>query len=215
MWRRVACHSPSTSTESIRLGSFYSDQRTWLHAVSAPLKLLLLAVFGTALYVLDSAAVLLACSALCLLHFASLGRATLPARKLLVMVFLTGLLITAFHAYMQQPLLGLVSALRLLSASLLGISLMLTTRSHDLLDVLESCLSPLNRFGIKSSALALQIALMLRFTEHFFIQWKRLDDAHRVRTGKSGGFKLLAPLTIRMLTTAQRVADALELRLAP
>jgi len=158
---------------------------------------------------------LLACTALCLLFFASLGRATLPARKLLTMVVAAGLLITAFHAYMQQPLLGLVSALRLLSASLLGIALMLTTRANDLLDVLESWLSPLNRFGIRSNALALQLALMLRFTEHFFIQWKRLDDAHRVRTGKSGGFKLLAPLTIRMLTSAQRVADALDLRLPP
>jgi biotin transport system permease protein len=197
------------------LGSFYSDHRTWLHAVSAPLKLLLLAVFGTALYVLNNAVVLLACTTLCLLLFASLGRATLPARKLLIMVVAAGLLITAFHTYLQQPLLGVVSALRLLSASLLGISLMLTTRSNDLLDVLESWLLPLNRFGVKSSALALQVALMLRFTEHFFIQWKRLDDAHRVRTGKPGGFKLLAPLTIRMLTSAQRVADALELRLPP
>ena len=197
------------------MGSFYSDHRTWLHTVSAPLKLLLLAVFGTTLYVFNSAVVLLACASLCLGLFASLGRATLPARKLLIMVVAAGLLITAFHAYLQQPLLGVVSALRLLSASLLGIALMLTTRSNDLLDVLESLLSPLNRFGIKSSALALQVALMLRFTEHFFIQWKRLDDAHRVRTGKSGGFKLLAPLTIRMLTSAQRVADALELRLPP
>jgi biotin transport system permease protein len=197
------------------LGSFYSDHRTWLHAVSAPLKLLLLAVFGTALYVFSNAVVLLACTTLCLLLFASLGRAMLPARKLLIMVVAAGLLITAFHAYLQQPLLGVVSALRLLSASLLGISLMLTTRSNDLLDVLEHLLSPLNRFGVKSSALALQVALMLRFTEHFFIQWKRLDDAHRVRTGKPGGFKLLAPLTIRMLTSAQRVADALELRLPP
>jgi len=195
--------------------SFYSDHRTWLHAVSAPIKLLLLAVFGTALYVFNSALVLLACAVLCLLLFASLGRSTLPARKLLLMVFVTGLLITAFHAYLQQPLLGMVSALRLLSASLLGISLMLTTRANDLLDVLESLLSPLDRLGVKSSALALQVALMLRFAEHFFIQWKRLDDAHRVRTGKSGGFKLLAPLTIRMLTSAQRVSDALELRLRP
>jgi biotin transport system permease protein len=197
------------------LGSFYSDHRTWLHRAAASLKLLLLAVFGTALYVFNSAVVLLACAGLCLLLFASLGRATLPARKLLTMVVAAGLLITGFHAYLQQPLLGLVSALRLLSASLLGISLMLTTRTNDLLDVLETLLSPLNRLGVKSSALALQVALMLRFTEHFFIQWKRLDDAHRVRTGNSGGFKLLPPLTIRMLTSAQRVADALELRLPP
>ena len=172
-------------------------------------------LFGTALYVSSNALVLLVSAALSLLLFASLKRATLPVRKLLLMVFMTGLLITAFHAYMRQPLLGVVSALRLLSASLLGIALMLTTRTNDLLDVLESWLSPLNRFGIRSSTLALQLALMLRFTEHFFIQWKRLDDAHRVRTGKSGGLKLLAPLTIRMLTSAQRVADALELRLPP
>jgi biotin transport system permease protein len=197
------------------MGSFYSDHRTWLHAVSASLKLILLAIFGTALFVFDNTVALLACTALCLLFFASLGRATLPARKLLTMVVAAGLLITAFHAYLQQPLLGLVSALRLLSASLLGIALMLTTRANDQLDVLESWLSPLNRLGIRSNALALQLALMLRFTEHFFIQWKRLDDAHRVRTGKSGGFKLLAPLTIRMLTSAQRVADALDLRLPP
>ena len=197
------------------MGSFYSDHPTWLHAVSAPLKLILLALFGTALYVSSNALVLLVSAALSLLLFASLKRATLPVRKLLLMVFMTGLLITAFHVYMRQPLLGVVSALRLLSASLLGIALMLTTRTNDLLDVLESWLSPLNRFGIRSSTLALQLALMLRFTEHFFIQWKRLDDAHRVRTGKSGGLKLLAPLTIRMLTSAQRVADALELRLPP
>ena len=111
------------------MGSFYSDHRTWLHAVSASLKLILLAIFGTAVFVFDNTMVLLASSALCLLLFASLGRATLPARKLLIMVFLTGLLITAFHAYMAQPLLGVVSALRLLSASLLGIAQMLTTRA--------------------------------------------------------------------------------------
>ena len=53
---------------------------------------------------------------------------------------------------------------------------------------------------------------MLRFTEHFFILWRRLDDAHRLRTGKAGGFKILAPLTIQMLVAARRVADTLHVR---
>jgi biotin transport system permease protein len=34
-----------------------------------------------------------------------------------------------------------------------------------------------------------------------------------VRTGKPGGLRLLAPLTIQMLVAARRVADTLELRL--
>ena len=54
---------------------------------------------------------------------------------------------------------------------------------------------------------------MLRFSEHFFVTWRRLDEAHRLRTGKSGGFKILASLTIQMLLAARRVADALHLRL--
>ena len=110
-------------------------------------------------------------------------------------------------------MVGMVSALRLFSASVLGISLTLTTRSKELLSVFEHLLSPLGRIGIRTERLALQLAMMLRFTEHFFVVWKRLNDAHRIRTGKAGGLRILAPLTIQMLISARRVADTLELRL--
>lgn len=195
------------------MGSLYSPHRTWLHAVPAAVKLLLFAVLGTAQYFLQSQALLLASALLSCLLFASLGRAVYPARKLVLSVVLAGLLLLAFHTYMGQPELGVVSGLRLLSASLLGIALTLTTHSSELLTVFERLLQPLQRFGIRTERFALQLAMMLRFTEHFFVLWKRLDDAHRVRTGKGGGLRLLAPLTIQMLTAARRVADTLELRL--
>jgi biotin transport system permease protein len=195
------------------LGSLYSEHQTWLHRVPAAIKLIFFAVLGPLLFLLDGP-VLLAVSALgCCMLFASLGRAIRPARKLVISVIVAGLLIVAFHTWMHQANLGMVSALRLLSASLLGIALTLTTRSRDLLSVFERLLSPLQRFGIRTERLALQLAMMLRFTEHFFVVWKRLDDAHRVRTGKAGGFKILAPLTIKMLISARHVADTLELRL--
>ena len=193
--------------------SLYSEHRTWLHGVPASLKLLLFAVLGTLQYMLHNERALLLSAACCCLLFVSLGRAIAPARKLVLSVLLAGLLIIGFHSYLQQPMLGLVSALRLLSASLLGIALTLTTRSEELLSVFENWLRPLQRFGIRSERLALQLAMMLRFTEHFFVLWKRLDDAHRMRTGKPGGLRLLAPLTIQMLVAARRVADTLELRL--
>lgn len=195
------------------MGSLYSEHLTWLHRVPAAIKLIFFAVLGTLQFLLNSPAVLMGSALACCLLFASLGRAIYPARKLVIPVLLAGLLIVAFHAWMQQPMVGVVSALRLFSASLLGISLTLTTRSRDLLDVFERLLAPLQRVGIRSERLALQLAMMLRFTEHFFVVWKRLDDAHRVRTGKAGGFKILAPLTIKMLMSARRVADTLELRL--
>ncbi|BCO27731.1 energy-coupling factor transporter transmembrane protein BioN [Rhodoferax lithotrophicus] len=195
------------------MGSLYSEHQTWLHRVPAAIKLIFFAVLGSVQFLLDSSNVLMVSALACSLLFASLGRATYPAFKLVRAVLLAGLLIMVFHAYMHQPVLGMVSALRLFSASLLGIALTLTTRSRDLLSVFESLLSPLQRVGIKTERLALQLAMMLRFTEHFFVVWKRLDDAHRIRTGKAGGLTILAPLTIKMLVSARRVADTLELRL--
>lgn len=195
------------------MGSLYSLHRTWLHAVPAAVKLLLFVVLGTAQYFFQNQAVLLASALLCGLLFASLGRAVYPARKLVVSLVIAGLLLLGFHAYMGHPELGVVSGLRLLSASLLGIALTLTTHSSELLTVFERLLHPLQRLGLRTERFALQLAMMLRFTEHFFVLWKRLDDAHRVRTGKPGGLRLLAPLTIQMLQAARRVADTLELRL--
>jgi len=195
------------------MGSLYSEHRTWLHAVPAAWKLLLFALLGTLQYFFTSTALLGGSALLCGLLFASLGRAIYPARKLLLSVCIAALLILAFHSYLQQPQVGVVSGLRLLSASLLGIALTLTTRSSELLDVFEKWLRPLQRFGLRTERFALQLAMMLRFTEHFFVLWKRLDEAHRLRTGKPGGLRLLAPLTIQMLLAARRVADTLELRL--
>ena len=195
------------------MGSLYSEHRTWLHGVPAAIKLLLFVLLGTAQYATHNITLLAIGATASVLLFVSLGKAIRTARKLVASVILASLLILAFHLFMHQAELGWMSILRLLSASLLGIALTVTTRTAELLDVLERLLSPLQRVGLKTERLALQLAMMLRFTEHFFVVWKRLDDAHRLRTGKSGGLRLLAPLTIQMLTSARRVADTLEMRM--
>ena len=100
------------------MGSLYSDHLTWLHGVPAVIKLLFFALLGTLLFLVDGTVTLAISAFACCLLFASLGRATLGARKLVLSVLLAGLLILAFHAWMQQVALGLVSALRLLSAKL-------------------------------------------------------------------------------------------------
>jgi len=193
--------------------SLYSDRRTWLHAVPAWLKLLCIGVLGTAFFMVDSPPWLIAGAAIVGLLFVSLGRATRPARRLVVAIAIVGVMIAGFHAWLGQPMVGVVSVLRLSAASLLGAMLTLTTRFDALLAVFETLLAPLEKLGVRTGRLALGLGLMLRFTEHFFVQWRRLDDAHRARTGKAGGLALLAPLTIRMLVTARRVGDALAARL--
>jgi biotin transport system permease protein len=197
------------------MGSLYSEQRTWLHALSAGWKLLALALLGTALFWLQQPLLLLlACAASTVLLW-SLGQALTLARKALQSMTVAALLVLAFHVILGQPLVGVGSAARLLTMTSLGVALTLTTRHTDLLQVLEKLLQPFQPLGLRPDRLALQVALMLRFTEHFFVQWQKLDDAYRVRTGRAGGWRLLAPLTIHMLESARRVSDTLQLRLGP
>jgi biotin transport system permease protein len=193
--------------------SLYSEQRTWLHDVPAYAKLLALAGLGTGLFLTHHVSWLTASALVCLGIFVSLGRVIAHTKPLLMGLCIAGVLIAAFHVFMQQPEVAAITVLRLVSTTLMGIALTLTTRHSDLLHVFECVLSPLNKVGIASDRLALQLALMLRFTEHFFMLWRRLDDAHRLRTGQAGGFKILAPLTIQMLMAARRVADTLHVRL--
>lgn len=195
------------------MGSLYSDHLTWLHRLSPALKLGLMAVLSTALFLVQSPYVMLGFTLACCALWLSLGQATRVARRLMVSVLIAAALIAAFHAYMGHYELSIVSALRLACASSLGVALTVTTHPSHILQLLETLLEPLSKFGFPSQRFALQLALMVRFIEHFFVQWKRLDDAYRLRTGRAGGFRLLAPLTIQMLQTAKRVADALFARL--
>ena len=195
------------------MGSLYSEQHTWLHGIPAGVKLLVLALLGTGLFLTDQLTLLAGATAVCVAIYASLGRASVRAKPLVIGVLVASALVASFHLLMLHPALAGITVMRLVSATLMGIALTLTTRYSDLLQVFEWVLSPLQRLGLQTASLALQLALMLRFTEHFFVLWRRLDDAHRVRTGKAGGFKILAPLTIQMLMAARRVADSLHLRL--
>lgn len=195
------------------MGSLYSDFPTWLHRYGAGFKLACMALFGTLLFLIDSAWVLALCAGAAALLWFSLGQATRIARRLIFSVLLGALLVALFHLWMGRPTLAAVSALRLASACVLGVALTVTTRPMDLLEVLDRWLAPLARIGLQPERISLQLGLMLRFTEHFFVQWKKLDDAYRLRTGQAGGLRLIAPLTVQMLQAARRVADALFARL--
>jgi biotin transport system permease protein len=193
--------------------SLYSAQSTWLHAVPAWIKLFLLSACGALLVLVQQPIYLAAASASVMVVFVSLGQPAWRRARILGGVAFAGVLIFVFHCALGTPWLGAASALRLASAATLALMLTLTTRFEDLLVVLEAVLQPLRRIGVQTERIALGLGLMLRFAESFYAQWQRLDDAYRARTGRGGGFRLLAPLTIRTLQTAERVADSLTARM--
>lgn len=191
----------------------YSEHRSWLHGIGAGWKLGTLLVLGTGIFWLSSPVWLGVACGLAMLLCLSLGRAMAQGMRMVRALLIASALVLGFHALFGEPMVGVVSVLRMASATLLGIALTLSTRSTDMQAVLERVLQPLQRLGVRTERFALGMALMLRFIEHFFVVWSRLDDAHRLRTGKPGGLRLLAPLTIQMLQTARRVADTLDVRL--
>lgn len=195
------------------MGTLYSDIPSWMHRLPAGLKLLLLALSSMALLALSDLRIQALAFAAIAFLYASLGAASRPTRRLVLVALIASALVGGLHAATGQPWLGLASGLRLVSTTMLGAMLTATTRFGDLLGVAEWLLSPLARLGLPVERLALQLGLMLRFAEQFFVQWQRLADAYQVRTGRSGGWRLLAPLTIHMLITARKVADALAIRL--
>jgi biotin transport system permease protein len=193
--------------------SLYGEERSWLHAVPAGVKLLALALAGTALFVTARSDLLAPAALASIALFTSLGRATRGQRRLLPPLLAAILLVTAFHALMGQPWVGIASSLRLVSMVLLGLCVTASTRPTEFLDVIERLLQPLQRFGVRPQELALRVALMLRFIDQFFGLWQRLDDSHRLRTSRPGRLRLLAPLAIQLLLAARRVADALQVRI--
>lgn len=193
--------------------SLYLTRRTWLHALPAWSKLLALSLAGSALALINSLLSMTLICTLVVLLYGSLGRAAWRQWRMLRNLLLAALLIVGFHWWMGDPVIGLLTGLRLMAAAMLALMLTLTTRFDDLLQVLETLLSPFQRLGVPTERIALGIGLMLRFAENFTAQWQRLDDAYRARGGRSGSWRLLAPLAVRALQSAERVADALAARL--
>jgi biotin transport system permease protein len=193
--------------------SFYLERPGWLHRLPAWLKLAVLSVAGTVLFLTADIAILAAVALAVLALYLSLGRQAVKALGAFRGLAVALALILLFHALVGSWRDGLVTVLRLGSLSALGMALTLTTRFDDLLAVAETALRPLRPFGVPTERLALAFGLMLRFIEAFFAQWQRLDEAHRARSGRPGGWRLLAPLAIQALAAADRTAEALSARL--
>lgn len=196
------------------MGTLYSEHRTWLHGWAAGWKLAAVALWGLALVWVRDLGWMAAAAAASALIYLSLGPAMRPARAMMLGVVVAAAMVAGFHALWGQWQAGALSALRLLGASTLGASLVVSTRMGDVARALEALLWPLARLGLRVDLLALQLALMLRFVEHFFVQWHKLNAAHRLKMrGASGGIRLIAPLAVQMLLTAKKVGDALFIRL--
>lgn len=192
--------------------SLYLPERTWLHAVPAGWKLLALALISLVAAPLNSLQVMAGLLLAALVLYASLGKAALKQIALLRPLWPLFLILLAFHWWNGDITAGLVVLARILAMVLLANAVTMTTRMDAMMDAVEPLLAPLRLFGGSPRAVALAVAMMIRFVPLLFALWEALNDSWRARTGKRGGWRLLAPFCIQTLRLSHHTAEALAAR---
>ncbi|MBS7542193.1 energy-coupling factor transporter transmembrane component T family protein [Ancylobacter oerskovii] len=192
--------------------SLYLGERTWAHAVPAGWKLLALALVSLLVTPFDSLPLMGGLLAAVLALYVSLGRAALRQVVLLRPMIPLLVLLVGLHWWTGSLAAGIAMALRLLAMILLANAVTMTTRMDDMMDAVEPILRPLALFGLSPRAVALMVAMMLRFVPLLFALWEALNESWRARTGRRGGWRLLAPFCIQTLRLSHHTAEALAAR---
>lgn len=203
--------------------SLYLSEPTWLHRVRPGIKLLVLAVASMALLPSKSLVLLLTVSLLVVLGYLSL---LAPGRRRLVVLLKTAGLLAGLVGVFQFGLvypssglvlageLALVSALRLLALVMLADLVSVTTPITEMLAVFRRILAPLDRLGMSTDTLTLLVGLLIRATSLIHQRLQTIQDAYRVRCGRSAGIRAVAPLVRQTFEANHRLAEALESRQA-
>ncbi|MFK8252621.1 energy-coupling factor transporter transmembrane component T family protein [Ancylobacter terrae] len=192
--------------------SLYLAPPTFAHRLPAGLKLGALAAISFAATLSDNLGAMAALLAAVLALYAALGRAALGQVRLLRPLLPLLAILFAFHWWIGDPRLGLVTALRLAAMVLLANAVTMTTRMDEMMDVVEPLLRPLALFGVAPRAVALAVAMTIRFVPLLFALWQALNESYRARTGRSGGWRLLAPFCIQTLRLSHHLGEALAAR---
>lgn len=187
-------------------------RRTVLHRWPAGVKLALLAAVSLLLFRLPPAGLAIAALALAGIYLAlghDLARAGLRA---LLPLWPFVLVLAVWHAFGGTLALGGVLILRMMLAVAAANLVTLTTSLSEMIAVIERLLSPLRRFGLDPRAVALAMALVIRFAPLLLERQRGIAMAWRARSHRRPGWRTALPLTLSALDEADQVAEALRAR---
>lgn len=195
------------------MGSFYFPGNSWLHRLSAGLKLAILMLAGGGLMWIHHWPVLLvSLLGVCILvQQSGVGIQKLWSHLRALSWLLLALIL--FTGFVQTPEAALEVGLRM-SALLLGALLVtMTTSIIQMMEVLIWLLKPLHIRGwINSERVALVFGLTLRLIPELSLQWREIREAQVARGLKPSPFTMGVPMLLRTLRRAQEIAEALDAR---
>ncbi|MFV2052160.1 energy-coupling factor transporter transmembrane component T family protein [Aliiroseovarius sp. YM-037] len=193
--------------------SLTSPIETIFHRVPAGLKLIALCVFTVVIFQMESIGAHLGALGLVVaLYLAGGLDFAVAGLRYLRPLWPFMLIIAVWHFVTGTPEAGAQIALRLTAAFGFANLVTMTTRLQDIIAVLRWVLTPLRRLGIKTQAVELAIALVVRFTPELARKGGLLVEAWRSRSPRRPGWRVVAPLALLAIDDADHVADALRAR---
>ncbi len=120
--------------------------------------------------------------------------------------------VVVWHWVIGDAVAGLQIALRMITAVGLANLVTMTTRLSDMMGVVRVLCAPLRWFGIKTKAIELAIALVVRFTPVLVDKGQVLSQAWRARATKRVGWRIVLPFAVLAIDDAEHVAEALRAR---
>ena len=190
-----------------------SPVETPLHQISAPLKLILLALWTAGLFWMTSPLLLLAALAL-IMVFHALGGMVFARHAVMMLrpLWLFIAVVAVWHLWTQDLRGGTVVILRMLAAVAAANLVTMTTRLEDMMAVVERAARPFARLGLPPKTLALAMALVIRFIPVMVERYGQITDAWRARSARRAGWRVLLPTVLAALDDADHVAEALRAR---
>ena len=189
-----------------------SPVECWAHRQAAGMKLVVLAVATTGLFLVASpwvlAGALLATGGLYLSAGTGFARSGL---RLLWPLWPFVAVVGLWHLWTGEVVQGAAILLRMVTAVALANFVTMTTRLSDMLAVFERLARPLAPI-LPPRRLALAFALVIRFIPVMLERMALIRQSWAARSPRSPRWRVMVPATLAALEDADRVAEALRAR---
>ena len=193
--------------------SLTSPVRTRAHDWPAGAKLLALCLATLGLFFVESLTLqAIACAAV-LMAYLLPGRVFFRAgmsRLFILWPFVAVVLL--WHLLADDFRAGAVIILRMISVVALANLVTMTTRLTEMTDLMRRLLAPLRRLGVRTDAVELAMALVVRATPALLDKGQNLRDAWRARTHRRPSWRIVLPFMLLAVDDAEHLAEALRAR---
>jgi biotin transport system permease protein len=191
--------------------SLYQEGRTPVHALPAGVKLLVLFLAGTLIFLIRDVAWLAAAMAVVGLCYVLARIPWRPAVRSLVAVVPFAAITVIAQIVLSDWVTGVVVGERILTTVGLANLVTLTTRTEDMIATIETAMRPAVPLGIRPERIGLVVAIAIRFIPMIKEQTEQVRAAQRAR-GVERSVAFLTPLLIKILRLADGLGEALDAR---